>query len=81
MSDIIFILWGILQLAGYVGGLLAWGFLLWLYCSRRGAAVREGLRLDDEYRCRRCKAAGYCDAAFSGVLYPCPHYAETEDKP
>ncbi len=78
IGDVVFVLLGLLHFAGCFGGFLAWGFLLWLYGSRRGAAVRAGLR-DDEYRCRWCKASDYCDAAFTGVPYPCPDYTEKED--
>lgn len=81
IGDILFVLLGLFRFAGCVGGFLAWGVLLWLYCSRRGAAVRAGLRLDDEYRCRQCEASDYCDAAFTGVPYPCPDYTEKEDGP
>ncbi len=78
-ASIIFL--GIIDFLGCIGGLLAVSFMLWLFGTRRGAAVRACLRLDDEYRCRECAACDYCYAAFTGVAYPCPHFEEKEDKP
>jgi len=51
IGDIVFILGGLFHFAGCFGGFLAWGFLLWLYCSRRGSAVRSELRMDVEDPC------------------------------
>lgn len=79
--NFIFWLWGVLDVIAALGGLIALVVLCWLFFTRRGAAARASLHIDDEYRCRHCTECNYCAAAYSGVAYPCPDYQERKDKP
>lgn len=80
LVNLFFILVGIFDVVGKLGGVLFLASMVWLFSTRRGAAVRAGLRLDDEYRCRQCENSDYCVAAFSGVAYPCSYYKKKGDK-
>ncbi|WP_295581772.1 hypothetical protein [uncultured Oscillibacter sp.] len=64
-----------------LGGLLAWVAAILLFCTERGRNLRYRFCWDEEHRCRQCEKGSYCDAAFTGVAYPCCHFKEKEDRP
>lgn len=77
-----FILWlsGVLSFLGCIGGLLFLGLLVFLYCTDRGQAIRMQIGSGLEFRCGDCEALDYCDAAWSGVAFPCAHFEQKEDR-
>ena len=71
---ILFWLFGVLDFIGCLGGLLFLVLLFWFAFSRRGQAVQDNLHLREERRCSDCSKGNYCDAAYTGVSFPCPHF-------
>lgn len=80
LVNLFFIFAGIFDVVGKLGGVLFLAAIVWLFGTRRGAALRAGLRLGDEYRCRQCDSSDYCMSAYSGIEYPCPYYKKKGDK-
>lgn len=81
VMDLLFWLVGFLHVLGCLGGLAMVACAVWLCCSQRGKAIAARLHLDEEYRCRECTAVGYCEAAYTGVCYPCAHFEAKENRP
>ena len=74
--DFIFWLSGVLHVIGCLGGLFFWAFMLWLEFSQRGRALKDNLRINEECRCRDCADGHFCEAAYTGVSFPCPHFKD-----
>lgn len=71
-------LWMFLHVSAVLGGLVSLAYAVWLFCTSRGKSVLFQLFQGEEYRCRRCEDFLYCDAALTGVAYPCRHFEEKE---
>lgn len=84
IAALLYWLVGVCRVLGCVGGLLALAGLIWFICTKRGQAVQDNLHLREERRCSDCRDGNYCEAAYSGVSFPCPHFHfwyEKENKP
>lgn len=64
----------VLHFFAAIGGLLAFAFLLWFTATKRGRAVQDNLHLHEERRCSDCGERDICEAAYSGVAFPCSHF-------
>lgn len=79
--NLFFWLVGFLHVLGCLGGLAFIAVLFWLYYPKRGKLTARHLDLDCEYRCCECVAFNHCEAADTGVSYPCAHFELKKNRP